>query len=56
MYDALGPGLPEHPYKRALAFELRDRGLSVVEEAAITVWYRGARVGHSPPIFWSKIK
>ena len=46
VYDVLGPGLPEHPYKRALAFELRDRGLSVVDEAAITVRYRGTRVGY----------
>ena len=33
-------------YQRALAFELRDRGLPVVQEAAINVWYRGTRVGY----------
>jgi len=46
VYDVLGPGLPENVYRRALAFELRDRGLKVVEEAAIAVWYRGLRVGY----------
>jgi len=45
VYDILGPGLPEHVYQRALAFELRDRGLRVVQEAPIFVWYRGVRVG-----------
>ena len=45
VYDVLGPGFPEHVYRRALAYELRDRGLRVVEEAAIDVWYRGIRVG-----------
>jgi len=46
VYDVLGPGLPEHAYQRALAYELRDRGLAVVQEAAITIWYRGIRVGY----------
>jgi GxxExxY protein len=46
VYDVLGPGFPEHVYRRALAYELRDRGLRVVEEAAIDVWYRGIRVGY----------
>jgi len=46
VYDVLGPGLPEHVYQRALAFELRDRGLKVVQEASINVWYRGTRVGY----------
>ena len=46
VYDILGPGLPEHVYQRALAFELRDRGVKVVQEAAINVWYRGTRVGY----------
>ena len=46
VYDILGPGLPEHVYRRALAIELRDRGLKVVQEAPIFVWYRGIRVGY----------
>ena len=46
VYDVLGPGFPEHVYRRALAYELRDRGLRVVEEAPIDVWYRGIRVGY----------
>jgi len=46
VYDILGPSLPEHVYRRALAFELRDRGLKVVQEAPIFVWYRGIRVGY----------
>ena len=46
VYDVLGPGFPEHVYRRSLAYELRDRGIDVVEEAAINVWYRGCRVGY----------
>lgn len=46
VYDVLGPGLPEHVYRRALTVELRGRGLKVVEEAPIFVWYRSIRVGY----------
>jgi len=46
VYDVLGPGLPETVYQRALAIELRSRGLKVVQEAPIFVWYRGVRVGY----------
>jgi GxxExxY protein len=39
VHNNLGPGLLETVYRRALAFELRQRGLRAVEERAIPVIY-----------------
>ena len=39
VHNALGPGLLETVYRRALAFELRKRNLQAVEEQAIPVIY-----------------
>ncbi len=44
-YDHLGYGFLESVYGRALAFELRSFGLTVVEEAALDVWYSGTKIG-----------
>jgi len=46
VYDALGFGFLESVYRRALAHELRKRGMRVECEVLIEVWYDGALVGH----------
>ena len=43
-YDQLGYGFLESVYRRALAMELRSFGLTVVEEAALDVWYSGMKI------------
>ncbi|MEO8337882.1 MAG: GxxExxY protein [bacterium] len=44
-YNVLGFGFLESVYKKALAIELRLRGLSVQEEVPVDVFYKGLRVG-----------
>ncbi|MGQ0640010.1 MAG: GxxExxY protein [Gemmatimonadaceae bacterium] len=39
VYDVLGFGFLESVYKRAIAFELAERGLHVEREVLIEVWY-----------------
>ena len=39
VHSSLGPGLLETVYRRAIAFELRQRGLQAVEERPIPVIY-----------------
>lgn len=41
----LSPGYLESVYQRALAIELKERGLSVAEEVPICVNYKGYNVG-----------
>ncbi len=45
VYRVLGTGFLEKVYENALAIELRQRGLEVVQQAAIPVFYKGAIVG-----------
>jgi GxxExxY protein len=45
VYDALGYGFLENVYENALAIELRRRGLSVVQQMPIIVYYAGQGVG-----------
>jgi GxxExxY protein len=45
-YNRLGMGFLESVYQRALALELRINGHGVIEEAPVTVYYRGMVVGH----------
>lgn len=45
VYNTLGPGLPERPYVRALAWECTNSGLLVEREAAITIYYNGIEIG-----------
>lgn len=47
--NTLGPGFLEKVYENALAFELRDAGYKVVQQAGFTVRYRGAVVGSYYP-------
>lgn len=41
VHRLLGNGLLESVYEKALAFELRNRGLKVAEQVAIDVTYKG---------------
>ena len=45
VYKELGYGFLESVYKRAMLITLRARGLRVVGETPIRVWYRGEDVG-----------
>ena len=44
-YRVLGYGFLESVYRKALAIELRSRGLRVQEEVPIEVFFKGANVG-----------
>lgn len=44
-YNILGHGFLESVYRRSLVLELRERGLSVLEETPVEVAYRGEIVG-----------
>jgi GxxExxY protein len=46
VYDVLGFGFLESVYRRALAHELRKRGMTVECEVVIDVWYESQLVGH----------
>ena len=43
--NTLGPGFLEKVYENALAHELREAGLAVVQQKGITVYYRSIPVG-----------
>ena len=45
VYNALGYGFLEKVYENALAVELREMGLTVVQQAEIKVYYAGVLVG-----------
>lgn len=40
VYNALGPGLLESVYHRAMAYELESRGLKVATEVPIEIYYK----------------
>src|SRR5262245_10308412 len=41
VHKALGPGLPERAYAKAVCFELSTRGISFETEKRYSVFYRG---------------
>jgi GxxExxY protein len=41
VHTVLGPGLLESAYQKCLAFELRQKGLKVVEEKKLPLLYKG---------------
>ena len=43
--NTLGAGFLEKVYENALMHELREAGLSSVQQADVTVWYKGVVVG-----------
>ena len=45
VYNALGSGLREVVYERALALALKDCGLRAERQVPVTVWYRHRSVG-----------
>jgi len=45
VYNELGSGFLESVYRRAFKIALEARSLAVVEEARISVWFRGKNVG-----------
>ena len=44
VHSALGPGLLESAYQACLAYELRSRGLYVLQQVPLPVIYRGVRI------------
>ena len=45
VHRALGPGLLESVYERALEFELGARGIAVLSQVPIPAFYRGVELG-----------
>ena len=45
VYNALGPGLLESVYEKALIYELKLRGLSVSSQLPVEIVYKGETVG-----------
>ena len=45
VYNALGYGFLEKVYENAMAIELRDLGIKVVQQAPVNVYYSGRVVG-----------
>lgn len=45
VHRTLGPGLLESVYSRALALELRSRGLDVDSEVPVDIFYKGEALG-----------
>jgi GxxExxY protein len=45
IHKTFGPGLLESVYEATLAFELRKRGLRVVQQLPLPVCYEGVRLG-----------
>ena len=45
VHRTLGPGLLESVYSRALALELRSRGLDVEVEVPVDIFYKGEALG-----------
>jgi GxxExxY protein len=45
VYNELGFGFLEKVYENALAFELRQRGYRIIQQAPVPVWYHGVKVG-----------
>jgi GxxExxY protein len=46
VYNGMGYGFLESPYRNALARELTKAGVSFEREVPIDVWYDGEKVGH----------
>jgi GxxExxY protein len=44
-FHYLGPGLPEAIYTKALEYELKARGHTVVRELIVEIWYKGSLLG-----------
>lgn len=51
VHRALGPGLPEISYQRAMAVAMKLEGLSFNEEPELEMFYLGVKVGRHRPDF-----
>jgi GxxExxY protein len=51
VHRALGPGLLERAYERALCIEFGDRGLHFEHQVEVPVDYKGRRIGAYRPDF-----
>ncbi|MGE0042710.1 MAG: GxxExxY protein [Vicinamibacterales bacterium] len=51
VHRALGPGLREHSYQRAMELEMRARGIAFSREPSLEIRYRGVLVGAHRPDF-----
>jgi GxxExxY protein len=45
VHNTLGPGFLEKVYENALAIELHERGISVVQQVSVPVFYNEIQVG-----------
>jgi len=45
VYNELGHGFIESVYENALSMALREKGLEVLQQIAIPVWFRGKQIG-----------
>jgi GxxExxY protein len=45
VYNELGHGFIESVYEKSLAIALRDKGIEVLQQVAVPVWFRGTQVG-----------
>ena len=45
VYNTLGPGLLETVYQEALYLALKEKGLRVLKEVPLAVYYKGAELG-----------
>lgn len=52
VYNKRGSGFLEKVYENALRIELLKKGLSVVQQAPITVWYEGQVIGDYIADLW----
>lgn len=51
VHTALGPGLREKPYERALAVEFEEEGISFTQQPCFPIFYRDRPVGDCQPDF-----
>lgn len=49
VHNEIGPGLREKPYENALCLDLREQGLSPVQQRAFPIIYHGQVVGDCIP-------
>jgi GxxExxY protein len=49
VHNEIGPGLREKPYENALCVDLREQGLSLVQQRAFPIFYHGQIVGDCIP-------
>ncbi|MFN2578854.1 MAG: GxxExxY protein [Pyrinomonadaceae bacterium] len=51
VYNELGHGFLESVYERAFEVALKSKGLSVLRQIQVPVWFRGQKAGASSQTF-----